>query len=118
MIRRARWIQARAFLLLAVFLTAGSSLPSLDALIYHSGSGEIAKSQPHIEPAGGCFNHAEHCTLGRTAPGSGAVGVSANTPQIASDGAPAPRPLVSQASRDTYRFSVAQPRAPPPLRFA
>jgi hypothetical protein len=114
---RARWIRARAVLLLAVFLTAGSSLPSLDGLLYHSASGAIARSQAHIEPAGGCLNHAEHCTLGRTAPGSGAVGVVANLPRVASDGASAPLPLVSQAWSDTYRFSVVQPRAPPLLRF-
>jgi len=110
---RARWIQARAVLLLAVFLTAGSSLPSIDALVYHSGAGAIARSQTHVEPAGGCLNHAEHCTLGRTAPGSGAVGVAANTLPTASDVVPAPRPLVSQPWSDTYRYSVVQPRAPP-----
>lgn len=114
---RARWIQARAVLLLAVFLTAGSSLPSLDGLLYHSGHEAVARSQAHVEPAGGCFNHAEHCTLGRTAPGSGAVGVAANMPQVASEGAPAPLPLVSQAWSDTHRFSVVQPRAPPQPRL-
>ena len=113
---RTRWIQTRAILLLAVFFSAGSSLPSLDALVYHTAAGELSRSQAHVEPAGGCLNHAEHCSLGRTAPGSGAVGVAANTPPTASVSAPAPRPLVTQALCGTHRLTLAQPRAPPTLR--
>ena len=37
-------------LLLAVFFSAGSSLPSLDALVYHSGAGNPPTSQAHVEP--------------------------------------------------------------------
>ena len=113
---RTRWIRTRAILLLAVFLCAGSSLPSLDALVYHSTGGELSRSQAHVEPAGGCLNHSEHCSLGHTAPGSGAVGVAANTPPVASLSAPIPRPLVTQSLRGTDRRTPTQPRAPPTLR--
>ena len=113
---RLRWIQVRAILLLAVFLSAGSSLPSLDALVYHSGAGAVPRSQAHVEPAGGCLNHAEHCTLGRTAPGSGAVGTASNPAQVASVYTPSPQPLVTQASSGAPRLTLAQPRAPPTLR--
>jgi hypothetical protein len=114
---RARWIQVRAILLLAVFFSAGSSLPSLDALVYHGAAAERSRSQAHVEPAGGCLNHAEHCSLGRTAPGSGAVGVAAGTPPVASVSTPAPRPLVTQSLCSTHRLTLARPRAPPTLRF-
>jgi hypothetical protein len=64
--------RARAWLLLALFLCAGTSLPSLDALLYHQRADPMA-GRVHIEPAGGCTSHADHCTLGRTPPGSRAV---------------------------------------------
>ena len=106
-------MRPRAFLLLALFLSAGSSLPSLDALFYHNRPGELAGSPAHIEPAGGCLNHAEHCSLGRTAPGSGAVGTAAAEPPVASLSPPVPTPLASQAERGNHRRTLAQPRAPP-----
>ena len=65
-------LRAKAFLLLAVFLSAGTSLPGPDALLYHGGAAELDRSSSHIEPAGGCLDHAEHCVLGRTATGAGA----------------------------------------------
>jgi hypothetical protein len=74
-------LRIRASLLLALFLAAGTSLPSLDALVYHGLSSEAAKSQTHLEPAGGCLNHAEHCGLGRTAPGSGSVVLAGAKPR-------------------------------------
>lgn len=120
---RRRWarhhhsLQAKAILLLAVFLSAGSSLPGLDALVYHSGAGEVSRSQAHVEPAGGCLNHAEHCTLGRAAPGSGAARAAAGAPQVALLCTPTPRPFVTQAGSGTHRLTLAQPRAPPILRF-
>jgi hypothetical protein len=106
--------RARAILLLGVFLLAGSSLPSLDALVYHSGAGELPRSQAHVETAGGCLNHAEHCTLGRTAPGSGAVGTASHPAQVASVYTPSPQPLVTNSG--AHRLTLAQPRAPPTLR--
>jgi hypothetical protein len=110
MLRRSA---ARAFVLLAVFLAAGSSLPSLDALVYHTRAGELQGSQPHVEPAGGCLSHAEDCTLGRTAPGSGAVGTTADRLHVASLTPPAPKSFVTQHVTRSYRSPLAQPRAPP-----
>ena len=72
-IRRSLVLRAKALLLLAVFLSAGTSLPSLDALVYHHGTTQLERSQPHFEPAGGCLSHSDHCSLGRSASGSGAV---------------------------------------------
>src|SRR5688500_7977250 len=108
-------IRAKALLLLALFLSAGTSLPSLDALAFHhDGSGE--RSRTHVEPAGGCLSHADHCSLGRGATGTGsALTISrelrlphAVTVQIHS-------PPVDPGS--AVILGIPQPRAPP-VRFA
>jgi hypothetical protein len=70
--RRLHLIRVKALLLLGVFLSAGTSLPSLDALAHHQDASESGKPRSHVEPAGGCLDHAGHCVLGRTAPGSSA----------------------------------------------
>ncbi len=62
--------RVRAWLLLALFLGAGTSLPSADALLHHQHPEPF---RVHYDPAGGCAEHADHCTLGRTPPGSRAV---------------------------------------------
>ena len=62
--------RVRAWLLLALFLSAGTSLPSADALLHHQHPEPF---RVHYDPAGGCAEHADHCTLGRTPPGSSAV---------------------------------------------
>jgi hypothetical protein len=62
-------MRLRAVLLLALFLGAGTSVPSLDALLYHRHAERFA-GDAHFDPAGGCGGHADHCTLGRTPPGS------------------------------------------------
>jgi hypothetical protein len=64
--------RVRAWLLLALFLGAGTSLPSLDALLYHQHPDPMA-GRVHVEPAGGCTAHSDHCSLGRTPPGSRVV---------------------------------------------
>jgi hypothetical protein len=102
---------ARAFLLLAIFLGAGSCLPSLDALVYHSQAAEL--QQPHVEEAGQCVSHAERCTLGRTAPGSGAIGTLPDDAPVASSSLPAARSLVTQHSSGIHGTPPVQPRAPP-----
>ena len=111
-----RSIRAKALLLLTVFLSAGTSLPSLDALAFHhDGSGE--RSRTHVEPAGGCHSHADQCTLGRTASGSGAVGAPETETRLVADSRP-----------DSPRSARLQPicadpgaqhhsRAPPSLRL-
>ena len=71
----ARRVQVKAFLLLAVFLSAGTTLPSLDGILFHV-AGESGRAQAHFEPAGDCLDHAQHCVLGLTAPGAGALAPS------------------------------------------
>ena len=91
----------RAWLLLALFLSAGTSLPSADALLNHRHPESF---RVHFDPAGGCASHADHCTLARTPPGSRAavpvafgVGVAFDraTPQTS---APTARPLDARTS--------------------
>ena len=113
---RRRFFRVKAFLLLAIFLAAGTSLPSLDALAYHGESEETARSQTHVEPAGGCLSHIDNCTLGRGAPGSGA-GLTGccelrlvDTPVIPHHAVHVLPPLAADL------FGIPQPRAPP-VRF-
>ncbi len=108
--------QAKAFLLLAVFLLAGTSLPSLDALLYHHNGMELDRSQSHVEPAGGCLSHSDHCTLGRSPSGSGAA-ATLNSVTRLEPVSNAPRPCArrDQPTR-TDRSAIPQPRAPPFFR--
>lgn len=102
----------RGVFLLAVFLSAGTSLPSLDAVLHHSGSVELG-SGSHVEVAGGCVDHAGHCELGRTPPGSNAVagltGPTHNEPLPQ----PAQIPAADGPQVDVGRHAAARPRAPP-----
>lgn len=109
-----RWYhrQVKAFLLLAVFLSAGTSLPGLDALLYHHGA-ELDRSQSHVEPAGGCLDHAGHCGLGRTASGSGAAVSLVRGIRIEPTDRPAPARLPAVPHTKADLGTVAQPRAPP-----
>jgi hypothetical protein len=111
MIRRCT--RAQAALLLAVFLAAGSSLPSVDALFFHSGADELQGSRPHVEAAGGCVNHSGSCTLGRTAPGSAAVILAKTQPQVILPSPPPPRAFVTQHQSESHPTTQARPRAPP-----
>ena len=110
-----RWYhrQVKAFLLLAVFLSAGTSLPSLDAVLYHHGA-ELDRSQSHIEPAGSCLEHSGHCVLGRTATGSGAdvTPTTVVKVQLASRQA---RPVTAQSFFSADPTSNPNSRAPPVL---
>jgi hypothetical protein len=82
-----RRIRLKAFLLLAVFLSAGTTLPSLDGLLLHDG--EPGRAQTHVEPAGGCLDHAQHCAVGRTAAGNGALAASTTEVRAAAATPPA-----------------------------
>ena len=102
--------RVRAWLLLALFLSAGTSLPGADALLHHRHAESF---RVHYDPAGGCSEHADHCTLGRTPPGSSAVGPVAPVVRVVLDHRghdvllPAARPLDA-------RISLLPPsRAPP-----
>jgi hypothetical protein len=111
----ARPLRAKALLLLAVFLSAGTSLPSLDALVYH-GAAEIERSQPHVEPAGGCVSHSDHCSLGRTASGSGAVATLVGVVRLEPVSAPSQPCTPRHRPAVADRTGVPQPRAPPLFR--
>jgi hypothetical protein len=108
----ARLTQAKASFLLLLFLAAGTSLPSLDALAFHQdAAGE--RSRTHIEPAGGCLSHADQCTLGRTASGSGAVAATPGESRLIAAG-PSDSPR-SPRLQPSCAFTGALPhsRAPP-----
>ncbi len=101
-----------AFLLLAVFLGTGTTLPSADALLHHV-RGQPEDHRSHVEPDGGCTSHTEQCTLGRAAAGGQAVGAEAPVLRIEpASRAPAPTaPLTRVIAAD--RGAIPQPRAPP-----
>jgi hypothetical protein len=114
---RGRLARLKAFLLLAVFLTAGTSLPSFDALAIHTQNSESERSRPHVEPAGGCASHGDHCTLGRTASGSGAVATLGDgtryepVTQPANQRSPQLQPTCADPG------ALPRTRAPPSLRY-
>ena len=108
--------QANAFLLLAIFLSAGTSVPSLDALVYHHGATELDRSQSHVEPAGGCLAHSEHCSLGRTASGSGAVATLSGVTRLEPVSSPTHRCARHVEPACTDQSALPQPRAPPLFR--
>lgn len=112
MVRRLR---VKALLLLAIFLSAGTSLPSLDALAHHGYASEEARSQSHIEPAGGCVAHSGHCTLGRAAPGSNAGLCQAREHRIHAPTAASEQPLQSHPRPSNTDVGIPQSRAPPAL---
>jgi hypothetical protein len=97
----------RAWLLLALFLSAGTSLPSPDALVNHRHA-ELFRV--HFDPAGGCAGHADHCTLGRTPPGSRAAAPVAFAARLDFDSG------VRQPATPTARPLDARPSLLPPSR--
>jgi len=108
--------RAKAFLLLAVFLSAGTSLPGLDALLFHNGATELDRSQSHVEPAGGCLSHSGHCSLSRSASGSGAVATVSSVTRLEPESSP-PHPCAPRVQPAcTDRSAIPQPRAPPFFR--
>ena len=48
-------------LLLAFVFVGGLGLPALDAVLFHGASAPAPG--PHYDPAGGCGDHGERCTL-------------------------------------------------------
>src|SRR5688572_12406157 len=108
----AQLIQAKALLLLATFLAAGTSLPSLDAVAYHHGA-DAQSGRSHVEPAGGCLDHSSHCALGRTAPGSGAGLPLTDTTRVEADNRADSPWLPTPVLFGTDRSGNPQSRAPP-----
>ena len=113
--RRSHVRPLKAFILLAVFLSAGTSLPSLDAVVYHSAA-ELDRSQSHVEPAGGCLSHSDHCSLGRTASGSGAVATLRGVTRLVPVSSPTPSCARRLEPACADRSAIPQPRAPPFFR--
>ncbi|MGH7513062.1 MAG: hypothetical protein ACREOQ_09080 [Gemmatimonadales bacterium] len=104
--------RVRAWLLLALFLGAGTSLPSADALLHHLHPDPFT-GRVHVEPAGGCTAHSDHCTLGRTPPGSRAVASFAFLVRLVQhDHAVAVWPL-SRPRADVRATLLPPSRAPP-----
>jgi hypothetical protein len=106
-------IQAKAFLLLTTFLSAGTSLPSLDALAYHHEEIGSERSRPHVDPAGGCPSHADDCSLGRNAPGSNAGLAGSRELRLDPDLAPTHQLHTVPAPAHAASLGIPQPRAPP-----
>ncbi len=55
----------RALLLALLFGAGNVGLPAADALLDHASGGAHGGARVHLEAAGGCRNHADHCPLGR-----------------------------------------------------
>lgn len=110
----ARLIQAKSLLLLLVFLAAGTSLPSLDSLLFHGNTEGSQRGRIHVEPAGGCLEHAGHCVLGRTATGAGAVATLAPDIRVGPSGGTAGQ-LIPKCLLSTVSRGLPNCRAPPVL---
>ena len=109
-----RSCRAKALLLLAVFLSAGTSLPSLDGLLFHQDGEEPGRSQTHVEPAGRCLEHAAHCGLGRTASGSGADPAPSTEVTVEPISRP-DHPLTAHSLLSAAPTGTPNSRAPPVL---
>jgi hypothetical protein len=104
-----------AWLLLTVFLGAGTTLPGPDDLLDHWGA-QAEQQRTHVEPAGGCGAHAEKCTLGRTAAGAGAAIVQ--SPVIRADLSSAPAPVITHSAEIVVANLGAIPHSRAPPAFA
>jgi len=102
----------RAWLLLVLFLSAGTSLPGADALLNHQHAESF---RVHFDPAGGCASHADHCTLGRTPPGSSAAVPVAFAARLAFHGGTRPSFGLPARPLDPRPSLLPPSRAPPPL---
>lgn len=109
-----RLIRAKALLLLLVFLAAGTSLPSLDSLLFHQDADHPSRSLTHVEPAGGCLDHAEHCVLGRTATVASSVATPTVQIRLQPAGGPVGRPT-SKSLQSAEPAGTPHSRAPPVL---
>jgi hypothetical protein len=102
----------RAWLLLLLFLSAGTSLPGADALLNHRHPESF---RVHFDPAGGCASHADHCALGRTPPGSGAAAPVGLVARPAFDSGTRPAPIPTARPLDARPSLLPPCRAPPAL---
>ena len=101
-----------AVLLLGV-LGSGFALPGLDELLYHRVPTNVRADLAHVDRAGGCDSHAEHCIAGPTlyAPRLAASPNPTLPASIAvADRAPA---FLTSDLRSLDLHTPQQPRAPP-----
>ena len=104
-----RWV---AVLLLGV-LGSGFALPGLDEVLYHRLPGNAHADLAHVDRAGGCDSHAEHCIAGPTlyAPRLAAsASPKLPAPTAVADRAPA---ILKSDPRSSDLHTLQQPRAPP-----
>jgi hypothetical protein len=106
--------RVRAWLLLALFLGAGTTLPSVDALLHHLHPDRFA-GRVHVELPGGCGAHSDHCTLGRTPPGSRALASLAIVAKLTRGGGSDVTPLPSTPAPRARAALLPPSRAPPAL---
>ena len=101
-----------AGLLLGV-LGSGFALPGLDELLYHRLPANVRADLAHVDGAGGCDSHAEHCIAGPTlcAPRLAASPSPVlPAPAAVADRTPA---LITSDVRSSDLHTPQQPRAPP-----
>jgi hypothetical protein len=110
-------LQAKALLLLLLFLAAGTSLPGLDALVYHGNDAGSERWRTHVEPAGGCLSHADGCSLGRTASGSGAVAAVEPESRLVPSSNPAAHHSAPFQPVCADPGALPHSRAPPTVRY-
>lgn len=58
-------LRLQALLLATIFVSGSFGLPEADVLLDHGIDRGAARTQIHIEDAGGCADHSDHCVLGR-----------------------------------------------------
>jgi len=63
----------QALILTLIFLGGGTSLPSVDVLLYHL-HGEMSQATAHVETTNGCASHAGHCGVSCPASAASALG--------------------------------------------
>ena len=94
-------------------LGSGFALPGLDEVLYHRLPGTVRADLAHVDRAGGCDSHAEHCIAGPTlyAPRLAA----SPSPTLPAPTAVADRALAILTSdpRSSDLHTPQQPRAPP-----
>jgi hypothetical protein len=93
----------KALFLAALFLAGNLVLPEADILLGHR-LGTENESRVHVEPLGGCRNHAEHCVLSRL--------ISDLTGQAPASSLALPVPATTSASLRSADLQSATLRSP------
>ena len=104
----------RAFsaLLLALVAAGGGRLSTVDALVFHEGSGETDGFRPHFEASSGC--HEDGCSMRSTAHESRVPPLLA-TPSLSVALPESPAPAFAPRGAAPAFFSPSHPSRAPPL---